>query len=380
MSMRVLLTGGGSGGHVNPAIAIADTIKMNIPDAAIAFVGVENGKESDLVPRAGYPLYYVESQGFSRSLSLSNLKAMATALTSPRSKKTTDILKNFRPDIVIGTGGYVCWPLLRAATLAGIPTMVHESNCKPGLAVKMLQFSVDAILLNFPETREQLLCRKKCVVVGNPLRSGFGSIPKEQARAKLSMQEDERLVLCYAGSLGSETVNAAVLDMLRTLAPTRPNTRFLLATGKKNYDSALSLCSQYELDRCDNVIVKDYIYDMPLVMSAADVVISRAGAMSLSELARMGKAAVVIPSPNVADGHQLCNARALADRGAALLVEETDFPCGALSRAVLNLLDNRDVRRQLEKNIRAVANQDANRLIYECITKAVREYQTRNNQ
>ncbi len=380
MSMRVLLTGGGSGGHVNPAIAIADTIKMNIPDAEIAFVGVKGGKECDLVPRAGYPLYYVESRGFSRSLSPSNIKAMLTALTSPYSKKTTDILKNFRPDIVIGTGGYVCWPLLRAATLSGIPTMVHESNCKPGLAVKMLQHSVDTILLNFPETLEGLRCRKKCVVVGNPLRSGFGSIPKEQARAKLSMQENERLVLCYAGSLGSETINAAVLDMLRTLAPTRPSTRFVLATGTKNYDSAQVLCSAYELYRCENVIVKDYIYDMPLVMSAADVVISRAGAMSLSELARMGKAAVVIPSPNVADDHQLSNARALADRDAALLVEESDFPCGALSRAVLKLLDDRDTRRRLEKNIRAAADQDANRLIYEHVVRAVQEYQARKNK
>ena len=376
----MLLTGGGSGGHVNPAIAIADTIKMNIPDAEIAFVGVKGGKECDLVPRAGYPLYYVDSQGFSRSLSPANIKAMMTALTSPYSKKTKDILKKFHPDIVIGTGGYVCWPLLRAAALAGIPTMVHESNCKPGLAVKMLQYSVDTVLLNFSETREKLTCKKKCVVVGNPLRSGFGAIPREQARAKLSMQEDEKLLLCYAGSLGSETVNAAVLEMLRTLAPTSPRTRFVLATGTKNYDTAKLLCSDYGLEQYENVIVKDYIYDMPLVMAAADVVISRAGAMSLSELARMGKAAIVIPSPNVTDGHQLCNAQALADRGAALLVEETDFPCGALSRAVLQLLDDRDARRRLEKNIRAVADQDANRLIYEHIVEAVQEYQKRNNK
>lgn len=372
--MRVLLTGGGSGGHVNPAIAIADTVKMNIPDAEIAFVGVEGGKECDLVPRAGYPLYFVESQGIERSLSFKNIKALFLAMTSPHSKKTRDILENFRPDIVIGTGGFVCWPLLRAAAHAGIPTMVHESNCRPGLAVKMLQDSVDTILLNFAETREYLRRRKKCVVVGNPLRGGFGSVPRAEARAKVGLSEGETLVLVSAGSHGSEEVNAAVLETLRTLAPTRSDTRFVLSTGVKNYAAAKKLYDEYELGNYNNVIMREYIYDMALYISAADVVITRAGAMSLSELARMGKASVIIPSPYVADNHQLRNALALSERDAALLVEQRDFPCGALSRAILTLLDEPETRRTLEKNIRAFAGEDANRLIYELMVEAVRRY------
>jgi UDP-N-acetylglucosamine--N-acetylmuramyl-(pentapeptide) pyrophosphoryl-undecaprenol N-acetylglucosamine transferase len=373
--MRVLLTGGGSGGHVNPAIAIADTIRMNQPDAEIAFVGVKGGKECDLVPRAGYPLYFVESQGIRRSLSPSNIKALITAVTSPHSKQTKDILTNFKPDIVIGTGGYVCWPLLRAAAYAGIPTMVHESNCQPGLAVKMLQHSIDTILLNFPQTEEYLKKKKKCVVVGNPLRGGFGSISKEAARHKLGILDDEVLVLCSAGSLGSASINAAVLEMLRLMAPARPNTRFVLSAGTRNIDSARALCHEYELDRCPNVTVEDYIYDMPTQVAAADVIISRAGAMSLSEVARMGKACVIIPSPYVADNHQLRNATAMADRQAALLVEEKDFSGGALPRAVNALLDDADLRRTLEKNIRSFANADANRLIYERVVEAVEAYQ-----
>ena len=372
--MRVLLTGGGSGGHVNPAIAIADTIRMNQPDAEIAFVGVRGGKECDLVPRAGYPLFYVESQGIRRSLSPSNIKALMTALTSPHSKQTKDILTTFKPDIVIGTGGYVCWPLLRAAAIAGIPTMVHESNCQPGLAVKVLQYSVDTILLNFAETEQYLQKRKKCVVVGNPLRGGFGSISRADARAKLALGEDEMLVLCSAGSHGSASVNAAVLEMLRLLAPTRPNTRFVLSAGTKNIDTATALYREYELDQCPNVVVQDYIYDMPIQVAAADVVITRAGAMSLSEIARMGKASVVIPSPYVADNHQLRNAMAMADRDAALMVEEKDFDCGALSRAVLSLLDDPDLRCKLQKNILSFSNADANRLIYEQVVAAVDEY------
>ncbi len=372
--MRVLLTGGGSGGHVNPAIAIADTIRMNCPDAEIAFVGVEGGKECDLVPRAGYPLYFVESRGFRRSLSPSNLKAVLLALTSPHSKKTKNILETFRPDIVIGTGGYVSWPLLRAAAYAGIPTMVHESNCQPGLAVKMLQYSVDTILLNFPETSNYLSRRQKCVVVGNPLRGGFGNIPREEAREKLRLSSQETLVLCYAGSHGSSTVNAAVLEMLCTLAPTRPHTRFVLATGTGNYQQAKALYDEYQLFHHENVVMQDYIYDMPLQMAAADVVISRAGAMSLSELARMGKASVVIPSPFVADNHQLRNAMAMAQRNAAVVVEEQDFSGGALSKAVSELLDDPEARRRLTQNIRFFAGQDANRLIYDLIVTAVKQY------
>lgn len=372
--MRVLLTGGGSGGHVNPAIAIADTIKMNIPDAEILFAGVEGGKECDLVPHANYELRYVESQGFDRSLSPKNLKALALALTSPRSQKTRAILEEFRPDIVIGTGGFVCWPLVRAAAIAGIPTMLHESNCRPGLAVKMLQSSVDTILLNFEETRQYLHCRKKCVVVGNPLRGGFGSIPKERARVKLGLAEHENMVLFTAGSHGSAEVNAAVLEMLRTLAPTRPDTRFVLSAGVKNYDSAMALCKEYELSSFANVTVAPYIYEMAEHVAAADIVVTRAGAMSLSELARMGKACIVIPSPYVADNHQLRNATALSDRGAALLVEQKDFPCGALPRAMLKLLDEPETRRKLEKNIHAFAGEDANKLIYDLIVSAVEDY------
>jgi UDP-N-acetylglucosamine--N-acetylmuramyl-(pentapeptide) pyrophosphoryl-undecaprenol N-acetylglucosamine transferase len=308
--LRVLLTGGGSGGHVNPAIAIAEIIKANQPDAEIAFVGTAQGKENDLVPRAGYRLYHVDSMGIQRSLTPSNVKALFLAVTSPHSKKTKHILEEFRPDIVIGTGGYVCWPLIKAASLAGIPTVLHESNCMAGLTVRMLQGSVDRLLLNFEETVQQLRCKKKCRVVGNPLLSGFGTVPHEKARETLGLTQDERMVLICAGSLGSATVNEATLEMLSVIAPKRPKVRFVLATGKKHYFAVMQKAAQQGLDILPNVVLKDYVYDMPVQMAAADVVVSRAGAMSLSELAMMGKACVIVPSPYVADDHQLRNAQA----------------------------------------------------------------------
>ena len=364
--MRVLLTGGGSGGHVNPAIAIADTIKKNQPDAEILFVGVEGGKESVLVPKSNYELKYIESQGIRRSLSPKNIKALYLAVTSPRSSATREILDTFKPDIVIG------------AALVGIPTMVHESNCKPGLAVKMLQNSVDTILLNFAETQSYLRKKKKCVVVGNPIRGSFDSITREDARNALGLADGQSMVLVAAGSLGSQSINAAVLEMLCTLAPTRPQTRFVLSTGQGNYADAKALYDEYELSRYANVEMVDYLYDMATYMAAADVVVSRAGAMSLSELSRMGKASIIIPSPNVADNHQYVNAKALSDRDAAMLVEESDFACGALPRAMLALLDDVDVRRRLEKNIRSFSDKDANALIYDLIVQTVEAHRAKN--
>ncbi len=371
--LRVLMTGGGSAGHVNPAIAIADTIRTNCPDAQIAFVGTVQGKENDLVPRAGYPLYYVESMGLQRSLSPSNIKAAFLAVTSPYSKKTQSILDEFCPDLVVGTGGYVCWPLIRAAARRGIPTVLHESNCYAGLTVRMLQGCVSRLLLNFEDTAAQLRAKKKCRVVGNPLLGGFGAIPKEEARRHLGVQEGEQMVLICAGSLGSQTVNSAVLELLRNVAAGRPKVRFVLATGKRHYENCLAVASEFGLDNCPNVELKEYIYDMPMQMAGADVVVTRAGAMTLSELALMGKACVIVPSPYVPDDHQLKNARALSDRNAALLVEEKDFPKKALQYAVLSLLDDRDLAENLQREIKKFATPDANRVIYDILMDLVRE-------
>lgn len=373
--LRVLMTGGGSGGHVNPAIAIADTIRANCPDAQIAFVGTENGKENDLVPRAGYRLYYVDSMGLQRTLTPANLKAAFLAITSPYSKKTLAILDEFQPDLVVGTGGYVCWPLIAAAARRHIPTVLHESNCYAGLTVRMLQFKVSRILLNFEQTAKQLRASKRCRVVGNPLLKGFGAFEQQSARRALGLKDGEQMVLVCAGSLGSQSVNVATLEMLRNIAPKRPNVRFVLATGSRHYARCLEIAHEAGLDALPNVVLRDYIYDMPLQMSAADVVVTRAGAMSLSELACMGKACVIVPSPYVPDDHQLKNAKALADRGAAILVEEKDFIKNSLQYGVLSLLDDWDLAENLRREIRRFATPDANRVIYESLMELVREDQ-----
>lgn len=343
----------------------------NAPGSEIAFVGIRGGKEEDLVPREGYPLYYVRSKGIRRSLTpgaiLSNIGALWLAATSPYSRATCDIIRNFRPDIVIGTGGYACWPIMAAAARMGIPTALHESNALPGLAVRKLQGHVDRIWINFEGTANRLKNRRNVRRVGNPLRGGFGEIPKEEAKAKLGMAPGERLVLCFGGSLGAEKLNRAVLEMMKTLAPEHPETRFLLAGGKRDYADCCALFRDAGLDGQKNCVLTDYIYDMPLRMSAADLVVSRAGAMTLSELGRMALPAVLVPSPNVTDDHQLINANTVANAGAALVAEEKTFGEGTLTAAVESLLADSERLREMGQAAKRFTDADTDRLIWEDI-------------
>ena len=328
--MRVLMTGGGTAGHINPALAIADTIKKNNPDAVIEFVGTKRGLENDLVVKAGYKLHHVEIMGISRSLSLQNLKALYLMISSQLEAKK--IIKDFKPDIVIGTGGYVCWPALKVAAKMGIPTMAHESNARPGLAIKQLQGGLDKILVNFKDTAKYVKNQSKVVHVGNPIRGGFGGIDYSAAREKLGIKSDERYVLAFGGSLGALKINEIMLEYMKSLAKNGSKTICHLATGRYYYKDFFKRFEDEGLDKCENLSMMEYIHDMHIRMSAADVIVCRAGAMTISELAMMKKACVIIPSPNVVDNHQYKNAKVLADVNSAVL-----FLC-LQSALILNVL------------------------------------------
>ncbi|MCD7776752.1 MAG: UDP-N-acetylglucosamine--N-acetylmuramyl-(pentapeptide) pyrophosphoryl-undecaprenol N-acetylglucosamine transferase, partial [Firmicutes bacterium] len=294
--MRVLMTGGGTSGHVNPALAIAETIKLNIPGSEIAFVGTPHGIENKLVPRAGYRLYHVDVKGFSRSLSPKNIKAAYLAAVSPhRAKK---IIREFEPDVVIGTGGYVSWPVVKAGSKMGIHTMLHESNAYPGVAVKMLSGNVDRVMLNFADTEKYLKCPKdKLVVVGNPLREGFTPEPDKKAakrRAGIDTDKYEKMILSYGGSMGAQHVNEAVLAMMRDYTSRHPEILHVLAVGAIEYEDATRMFHDYGLDKYENLRLLEYIYDMPAQMAAADLLICRSGAMTMSEVAAMRKPAIFI--------------------------------------------------------------------------------------
>ncbi|MBE6613593.1 MAG: undecaprenyldiphospho-muramoylpentapeptide beta-N-acetylglucosaminyltransferase [Ruminococcaceae bacterium] len=372
--MKVLMTGGGTGGHANPAIAIANTIRENQPDAVIEFVGTSRGIENKLVPKEGYKLHHVEVQGFKRRLTPYNIKSAWLAFTSPI--KAKKLIREFKPDLVVGTGGYVCWPLLKAAASMGIPTAVHESNAYPGVAVRMLARYVDRIYTTFDATADNLgeEYREKILKVGNPVKTAFVSLGRAEARRALGIEGKYKyFLLSCGGSMGAEKVNDEMLAFMRDYTKDHPELLHVHATGAIEYEAATAKFREYGLEGCENIKLLEYIYDMPQQMAAADIVVSRAGSMSLSELAILGKCSVLIPSPHVTENHQYKNARVLADGDAALLFEEKELTEGRLTGALAALLADDAKRAAMENNVKAFALTDANRSIYFDLLRLVDE-------
>lgn len=363
--MRVLMTGGGTAGHVNPAIAIANTIKEYEKDSEIAFVcsTQPRDKAQDLVPRAGYErLYKVNIRPSHKIYDPRNILTLYSMIKSKSEAKR--IIKEFAPDVIIGTGGFACYPVLNAGAEMGIPTLVHESNAIPGKAVLKLAPAIDCVMVNFEASAKQIKNAKEIVCVGNPAIVG----QKSDAETQVACGFDKS-VLIFGGSLGAETLNMAVCEMLERIADKYPDTEFYHAAGKRDYEHLRSEYESRGLLAKKNVVLVDYIYDMDRRMKRADLVISRAGAMTISELALLGKAAVLVPSPFVAANHQYKNAKALYDAKACELVQESEFD--TLTDKVESLLANADSRAQLQENVKAFAKPDANREIYEKVKDVI---------
>lgn len=360
--MRILFAGGGTAGHINPAIAIADTIRAHDKSAEIAFIGTSRGLENDLVTKAGYPIYHIEMRGLKRSLSLSNVKTAYYYFTAPI--KAKKLIKEFRPDIVFGTGGYLSWPLVKAAASLGVPSAVHESNAIPGKAILMLSNKVNRIYLNFPAAAERIKEKEKVMVVGNPLIAG-GCIPRTAAlEEKLGIPAGAFTVLSFGGSLGAEKLSRAVVDVAKAYKTEHPRVLFVHSCGEKKYGDALEYARAAGMDGSPNLRLEKYIYNMPEWESCADVVICRAGAMTISELAAAGKAAITVPSQYVANNHQFENAKRLADAGAAIMIEEKVLTSEKLKNALDELVGSDAKRRALSENIRAFSYPQAKERIY----------------
>lgn len=359
--MRLLLTGGGTAGHVNPAIAIAEIFKKNCETAEIAFAGTERGIEHRLVSEAGYPFFPIEVMGLSRSLSIKNFRALYLALRSPRDAKR--ILEEFKPSLVVGTGGYVSWPILSAAARLGIPCAVHESNAAPGLTVRRLAPHVDTVLLNFKEAAEGLSKKAHTVHVGNPLRRGFATVSRERARERLGIPQRARVVVSFGGSLGAAGINAAVLRLFEDYTYKTDDVFHIHGCGTRYYEEYAKTVEVRLGPLPRRITVSPYLEKMPELMAAADLLICRAGAMTVSEVARVGRASVLIPSPNVAGDHQTKNAKALAELGAAVLMPEARSET-ELSDAVRTLLSDREALARMEAAARAFDLPDANRRVY----------------
>ena len=371
--MRVLFSGGASGGHVNPALAIAEIMKANYPGCEIAFVGTPDGIENSLVPQAGYKLYKIKIEGVNGRKGFGKIKAYARAFTSQFAAKK--LVKKFKPDIVIGTGGYACWPAVKAAAELGIPTMLHESNSFPGMAVRKLQEDVDIIMTNFESTKELLSPKASVVNVGNPVRRDCSVLTKSSAREKLGIDNGKFVVLSFGGSLGAECLNNVAVDYMKNFTACREDVIAYHIGGRNYYEDAKKKLEENKLlDNRRNVLIS-FTSDLPVYMAAADVVICRAGAMTITELARMGKAAIIIPSVNVTDNHQLKNAKALADAGAAVLLEESDINSGVSASAKLEALySDEKLRLDMSEKVRAFARNDVEKVIFDTVKNLLDNY------
>ena len=342
--MRFLFTCGGTAGHINPAIGVAGRLKELLPDAQFLFIGAEGMMETRLVPREGYDLRTIEISNLSRSVSLDGLKhnlhTAKTLLTGERQAR--EILREFRPDVAVGTGGYVCYPVLRAAHALGIPTLVHESNAVPGLTTKLLAGTVDCVMVGFADAAENYRRGTNVVFTGTPVRGDFETLDRRSARAALGIPEETPLLLSVWGSLGSDYMNGVMPEFMARVC--REQTfRMIHSAGARGYQKLAAATAE----RCGGdmaargVDLREYIYDMPAVMAAADLVMCRSGASTLGELAALGAPALLIPSPNVTNHHQERNARVLESRGAASVLTEGAFTPDSLYETVAGLLSDR---------------------------------------
>lgn len=363
--MHILFAGGGTAGHINPALAVAGYIREKHPQAHISYIGTPDKLESKLVPEMGYNFRTISVAGFQRKITLENIgkniSAAAKAVTSSINAKK--ILKEIDPDVVIGTGGYVSGPVLREAAKLGIKTAIHEQNAYPGITTKMLAPNVDAVMLAMPEAEKYLKLNKKPYITGNPVRSELLRITRDEARAKLGIG-DKPMILSFGGSLGAMRVNEAVSGLIKWHNNT-DKFYHIHATGKSGYKGFLA--DLKDINISSNIDIREYISDMDVCMAAADLIICRAGAITLSELLACGKPAILIPSPYVAENHQYHNAMTLKRIGAAEIIEEKDLTQDKLIEVVGNLIENKPKLEAMSKAAKSGAIMDANERIYEII-------------
>ncbi|MBQ9346020.1 MAG: undecaprenyldiphospho-muramoylpentapeptide beta-N-acetylglucosaminyltransferase [Oscillibacter sp.] len=376
---RVLFTCGGTAGHVNPALALAQRIREENPSASFLFVGADRGLERDLISKAGYDFRAVHISSFHRSMApkeiAHNLTSVWNLVRSPGEARA--ILREFQPDAVVGTGGYASYPAVRAAAKMGIPTAVHESNMVPGLTTKLLEGSADRIMVGFEACRANYKHPDKVAVTGTPVRGDFFKKTKAEAKRALGVDDGRKLIVSFWGSLGASGMNRCMADFLMLEAAKEPF-HHIHAAGKSGYPLICGLLRDkgVDLTACPSLDVREYIYDMAVVMRAADLVISRAGASTVSELTALGVPALLVPSPYVTNHHQEKNAQALADAGGAAVLAEADCTGQSLFRAAASILHDDAKCADMERNMAKLGVRDATERILGvieavCAAKAV---------
>lgn len=369
--MKIVISGGGTGGHIYPALAFVRTVKKLDGEADILYIGTEKGLESSLVPREGIPFKTIDITGFKRKLSLDNVKTVMKFIKGVKVSK--QILQEFKPDIVIGTGGYVCGPVVYAAHLLKIPTIIHEQNSIPGLTNKFLSRYVDKIAISF-EQSARFFPKDKVVLTGNPRASEVLGHDGKKGLEQIGLKKDQQTVLIFAGSRGARPVNEAVIQSFSEFA--KKSYQILYITGEIHYESVMK---QYELSGSPkNVHIKPFIHRMPEILAGVDLVVSRAGATSLAEFTSLGLPSILIPSPYVTNNHQEKNALSLQEKGAAIVILEKDLTGNRLIKEIDQILGDARKIKQMQERAKKLGIQDASERLYN-LTRSLIEKNKRNS-
>ena len=379
--MRVLIACGGTGGHINPGLAIADIIKKKYPDAEFLFAGTPKGMESKLVPKAGYKLETIKVAGFQRKISLENIgrnaKALAYLATSGRRAK--QIIEGFKPDIAIGTGGYAAGPVIRKAARMGIPTAIHEQNAYPGVTNKLLSKEVDYVMLTVEEALKFMdKSRFEYSVTGLPVRSNINTMSREEARKKLGF-DDSFTILSFGGSLGAGCINETMTEVVKWHTGKKLPINHIHGYGGMGKDTFPQAMKEAGIPlKSDRLRITEYINDMDVCLAAADLVICRSGASTLAELEAAGKASILIPSPIVAGNHQYHNAMVLGKAGAAVVIEQKDVTNERMIAEIEKLYNDSEKVKAMSESAAKLHLTDTNDRILEVVAKLIKKAQNGN--
>lgn len=362
--MKILVSGGGTGGHIYPALAFINEVRKHNPEATFLYIGTENGLESKIVPKAGIPFKSIEISGFKRKLSVDNVKTIIRFLKGTSESK--QYIKEFNPDIVLGTGGYVCGPVVYAASKMNIPTIIHEQNSVPGLTNKFLSRYVDRVALCFEEAN-RFFPIKKTVLTGNPRASEVSHFSGKDGIKEIGLDPDKKVVLIVGGSRGARPINDAFLEAL--IDAGKRSYQFLYVTGDVHYEEVLDEVKKH--GNPDNIMIKPFIHNMPEVLSGIDLIVARAGATTLAEITALGLPSILIPSPYVTNNHQEKNALALSKNDAAILRNEKELNGQILLKDIDQILLSEDRLQRMRESSKVLGLPDAAKRLYELMEEVI---------
>ena len=371
--MRVIISAAGTGGHINPGIAIANKIKEKEPNSEIIFVGTDRGLENDLVPRAGYELKHINAYGFDRTISLDNIKKMYQTFHSIKEAKK--IIEQFKPDVIIGTGGYICVPIGLADKKKKVPVVLHESNAFPGVAVKILSNKASKVLVGFEDAKVRLPKAKQVIVTGTPTKVKkikISDARKQELLKENKLNNNKPIVLFFGGSQGAKSINNSLLEIISKKQ--NQNYQILWAAGPAQYEQIkkdLKEKHSIEIDNIENVSIVPYIYNMEEIMNIVDLVVCRSGAMTITEIANVGVPAIFIPFPFATENHQEYNAKVLQKVGAAKIILDKNLTANELNSTITNLVRDKKTLQEMSKKANQVAIQNVEEKIYKEIKQVV---------